>query len=341
MIELEHVKKTYQTDTGPVEALTDVSININSGEIFGVIGYSGAGKSTLIRLINLLERPTSGLVKVDGQTMTELSEKELREARKQIGMIFQHFNLLWSRTVEENISFPLELAGIPKKERKSRVEELVRVVGLEGRESSYPSQLSGGQKQRVGIARALASNPKVLLCDEATSALDPKTTDSILQLLQKINRSIGITIVIITHEMQVIRKICDRVAVLDHGTIVEEGLEKDVFAHPEQQITKEFIGIKPESDDASGSLDRFRTIYPDGQIIRITFDGRTRQEPVLSAFYGHEGIETDIIESKLIPGAVKGTKGEIVLRVAGPEAQIQSVLHAANLKNVRTEVLSS
>lgn len=341
MIELEHVKKTYQTDAGAVEALTDVSMEIRSGEIFGVIGYSGAGKSTLIRLINLLERPTSGLVKVDGQIMTELSEKGLREARKQIGMIFQHFNLLWSRSVAENISFPLELAGLSKKKQRSRVEELLRVVGLEGRSSSYPSQLSGGQKQRVGIARALASNPKVLLCDEATSALDPKTTDSILQLLKEINRRTGITIVIITHEMQVIRRICDRVAVLDHGTIVEEGLEKDVFSHPRQQITKEFIGMKRESDAETVNPDRLRAIYPHGQIIRITFDGRTRQEPVLSAFYGHGALETNIIESKLVPAEQQNTKGEIILQVSGPETEIQSVLQGARLKDVRIEVLPS
>lgn len=343
LIELEHVKKTYRTDAGPVEALTDVSMEVRNGEIFGVIGYSGAGKSTLIRLINLLERPTSGLVKVDGQIMTELSEKALREARKQIGMIFQHFNLLWSRSVAENISFPLELAGLSKKKQRARVEELLRVVGLEGRASSYPSQLSGGQKQRVGIARALASNPKVLLCDEATSALDPKTTDSILQLLQKINRTTGITIVIITHEMQVIRRICDRVAVLDHGTIVEEGLEKDVFTHPRQQITKEFIGLKKESDTETENVgpNRLRAIYPHGQIIRIIFDGQTKQEPVLSAFYGHRAVVANIIESKLSPAEQHYTKGEIILQVSGPEPEIQSVLHEARLKDVRIEVLPS
>jgi ABC-type metal ion transport system, ATPase component len=340
LIELKHVKKTYLTSTGPVEALTDVSIEVNRGEIFGVIGYSGAGKSTLIRLINLLEKPTSGLVKVDGQMMTELSEKELREARKQIGMIFQHFNLLWSRTVAENIAFPLELAGLSRKERASRVEELVRVVGLEGRESSYPAQLSGGQKQRVGIARALASNPKVLLCDEATSALDPKTTDAILQLLQEINRSTGITIVVITHEMHVIREICDRVAVLDHGTIVEEGLEEDVFRHPRQLITREFIGSKPGPKEETGRLDRFRVIYPHGQIIRITFDGRVKQEPVLSVFYGHASVETDIIESELIP-AEKGTKGTLILLVQGAELEIQSILHELSLREIKFEVLPS
>lgn len=340
MIELRHVKKTYPTSTGPVEALTDVSIEVNRGEIFGVIGYSGAGKSTLIRLINLLEKPTSGLVKVDGRIMTELSERELREARKQIGMIFQHFNLLWSRTVAENIAFPLELAGLSRKKRTSRVEELVRVVGLEGRESSYPAQLSGGQKQRVGIARALASNPKVLLCDEATSALDPKTTDAILQLLQEINRSTGITIVVITHEMHVIRKICDRVAVLDHGTIVEEGLEEDVFRHPRQLITREFIGWKTEPKEETGRLDGFRAIYPHGQIIQITFDGFTKQETVLSIFYGNTSIETDIIESELSP-AEQGTKGIITLLVRGSEPDIQSILHELSLRKVKVEVLPS
>src|SRR5690625_4223163 len=206
-----------------------MTLDIDAGEIFGVIGYSGAGKSTFVRLLNRLEEPTAGQVKIDGQNMTQLNMKELRKARQDIGMIFQHFNLLWSRTTEQNIAFPLEVARVPKAERNRRVKELIKLVGLEGREKAYPSQLSGGQKQRVGIARALANNPKILLCDEATSALDPETTNSILDLLVDINEKLGLTIIMITHEMHVIRKICHRVAVMEDGKVVEHGDVLDVF----------------------------------------------------------------------------------------------------------------
>ncbi|GAE30277.1 methionine ABC transporter ATP-binding protein [Halalkalibacter hemicellulosilyticusJCM 9152] len=212
MISLKGIKKRFNTKNGPVQAVDGVDLTIEEGEIFGVIGYSGAGKSTLIRMLNMLERPTEGKVIVGDRDLSSLSAKELRKARQEIGMIFQHFNLLWSRTVRENIAFPLEIAGVDKARRKERVDELIELVGLEGRGDSYPSQLSGGQKQRVGIARALANNPSVLLCDEATSALDPKTTDSILELLVDINQKLDLTIILITHEMHVIRKICHRVA---------------------------------------------------------------------------------------------------------------------------------
>ncbi|MFS8631280.1 MAG: methionine ABC transporter ATP-binding protein, partial [Bacillales bacterium] len=237
MITVERVRKVFHSKSGDVLAVKDVSLNIKEGEIFGIIGYSGAGKSTLIRLLNGLETPTSGAITIAGKDITKLKGAELRKMRQQIGMIFQHFNLLWSRTVRGNISFPLEIAGVPKKERQKRVDELIELVGLKGKEDAYPSQLSGGQKQRVGIARALANNPKVLLCDEATSALDPQTTDSILELLQDINEKLGLTIVLITHEMHVIRKICHRVAVMDGGEIVEIGPVLEIFKHPKKPIT--------------------------------------------------------------------------------------------------------
>jgi D-methionine transport system ATP-binding protein len=241
MIIIRDVVKVFESKKRNVLAVDQTNVTIDKGEIFGVIGYSGAGKSTLIRILNLLEKPTQGTVSIDGIELNSLSEKELRMTRQKIGMIFQHFNLLWSRTVSENISFSLEIANVPKRERDKRVQDLVEMVGLQGKEESYPAQLSGGQKQRVGIARALANQPKVLLCDEATSALDPKTTDSILQLLQKINSELGLTIILITHEMHVVQKICDRVAVMDNGTIVELGTAKEVFEHPKQEMTKEFI----------------------------------------------------------------------------------------------------
>lgn len=235
MILLENVKKIYKAKSGDVTAVDNANLKIEKGEIFGVIGYSGAGKSSLIRLFNQLEKPTSGQITIANRVISAITGSELRKARQEIGMIFQHFNLLWSRTVRENIEFPLEIAGVDKAKRRKRVDELIHLVGLEGRGDAYPSQLSGGQKQRVGIARALANNPQVLLCDEATSALDPETTDQILDLLLDINKRLGLTIVLITHEMHVIRKICNRVAVMEKGKIVETGPVLDVFRNPQRR----------------------------------------------------------------------------------------------------------
>src|SRR5574344_1357874 len=228
MIKLSHIEKTYDSPSGPVKALKGIDLEIARGEIYGIIGLSGAGKSTLVRCINLLERPTAGSVIVDGKEMTTLNDTELREARKTIGMIFQHFNLLSTATVYDNIAFPLKLAGLSSDKIREKVEPLLKLVGLENKAHQYPGQLSGGQKQRVGIARALASEPKVLLCDEATSALDPQTTRAILQLIRDINKKLGLTVVIITHEMQVIKDICDKVAVIENGVIAEEGSVLDV-----------------------------------------------------------------------------------------------------------------
>ena len=254
MISIKNVKKIFSTKQGNVTAVTDVDLEINEGEIFGVIGYSGAGKSTLIRMLNGLEIPTGGTVTVADKQISHIKGADLRNARQEISMIFQHFNLLWSRTVRENIAFPLEIAGIPKRKRQQRVDELIRLVGLEGREDSYPSQLSGGQKQRVGIARALANKPKVLLCDEATSALDPETTDSILDLLVDINKKLGLTIVLITHEMHVIRKICHRVAVMEDGKVVEQGSVLEIFKDPQQPITKRFVQQMTEPEETRETI---------------------------------------------------------------------------------------
>lgn len=241
MIQLENVSKVFHAKKATVTALRDVSLHVSAGEIFGVIGSSGAGKSTLIRCINLLERPTSGRVIVDGQDLVGLSSSQLTLARREIGMIFQHFNLLSSRTVAENVAFPLELSNTPKEAIATRVRELLALVGLESKAGDYPASLSGGQKQRVAIARTLASQPKVLLCDEATSALDPETTLSILSLLKDIRRQFGITILLITHDMNVVRAICGRVAVLSEGRIIEEGPVREVFARPRTELTKRFI----------------------------------------------------------------------------------------------------
>lgn len=242
MISLRGVSKIFNANGRQVKAVDGVDLEIDRGDVFGVIGYSGAGKSTLIRLLNGLEKPGQGSVVVNGADIGRAAESELRRLRPKIGMIFQHFNLLWSRTVAENIAMPMQIAGLPKAQIAARTEELIRLVGLEGREKSYPAQLSGGQKQRVGIARALANKPDVLLCDEATSALDPETTDQILDLLSRINRELGLTIVLITHEMHVVRRICNRVAVMEAGRVVEEGPVAQVFNAPQAPITQRFLG---------------------------------------------------------------------------------------------------
>jgi D-methionine transport system ATP-binding protein len=241
MITIQGLSKTFETVDGKVYALKNINLQIEAGDIFGVIGFSGAGKSTLIRCLNRLEEPDGGIIRIGGQEITALNKQQLREARKRIGMIFQHFNLFDSKTVFENIAFPLEVAGLPKHQIRGRVEELLELVELTEKKSAYPCQLSGGQKQRVGIARALANNPEVLLSDEATSALDPKTTYSILELLRNINQKLNLTIVLITHEMDVLRRICNHVAVIEDGTITEMGAVKDLFAHPQTDTTRLFV----------------------------------------------------------------------------------------------------
>ena len=272
MIELKKVGKVFRTANGDVEALKDIDLTVNDGEIFGIIGLSGAGKSTLVRCINVLERPTSGEVLIDGRDLSKMSRRELLATRKSIGMIFQGFNLLAQRTSLQNVCYPLEISGVSKAKAKQKALELLELVGLSDRAGSYPAQLSGGQKQRVAIARALATDPKVLLCDEATSALDPNTTDSILELLRRINRELGVTVVIITHEMRVIEQICHRVAVIDHSVIVEIGEVKQVFADPQSQIAREIILPKAKSIDHIDG----------GQKLRIVFDGNSSFEPVVS-----------------------------------------------------------
>ena len=272
MIEIKNLCKTYSSASGNVEALRDINLTIEDGEIFGIIGLSGAGKSTLVRCINLLERPTSGSVIIDGQDITILPRPELLKMRRSISMIFQGFNLLEQRSVLRNVTFPLEISGVKGQAAKLKAMELLKVVGLEEKAAAYPAQLSGGQKQRVAIARALASDPRYLLCDEATSALDPNTTRSILELLRSINEKMGVTIIVITHEMKVIDQICDRVAVIDQSRIAESGRVSDVFANPQSQIARELI--LPQ--------DRTAIETSGGKKIRIIFDGMQSKEPVIS-----------------------------------------------------------
>lgn len=283
MITFENIIKTYGGKTH-VQALKGISLTIHDGEIFGIIGKSGAGKSTLVRCINMLEKPTTGKVIIDDKELTAMSDSQLRAERKNIGMIFQHFNLLSSRTVFDNIAFPLELAGASKEVIRSKVDSLLELVGLTDRQFNYPSQLSGGQKQRVGIARALASDPKILLCDEATSALDPQTTKSILELLKDINKRLGITIVIITHEMAVIKEICDRVAVIEGGVIKEQGRVIDVFTNPQSETMKEFVKsvINMELPEGIKKLGVTNQPSPDrDMLVRFRFKGAATNEPLV------------------------------------------------------------
>lgn len=281
MIKIEHLSKTYTSRKGDVIALEDISLEIAQGAIYGIIGLSGAGKSTLVRCLNRLEEPTSGSLLIDGQDILRLSGKSLRQARQKIGMIFQHFHLLQSRTVAENIAFPLEIAGYSKKDITKRVQELLPLVSLEDKADVYPSQLSGGQKQRVGIARALATQPKVLLCDEATSALDPQTTVSILNLLRDINQQFGLTIVMITHEMKVIKEICTDVAVIDASKIVEYGPVEQVFIQPQSAIAKEFISSVFPTELPSDLLRELAT-HPGAEIVRIHFLGSRASDPIIA-----------------------------------------------------------
>ncbi|MDQ0225479.1 methionine ABC transporter ATP-binding protein [Metabacillus niabensis] len=337
MITLENVNKVYHTKTGEVKAVNNVNLEIEKGEIFGVIGYSGAGKSSLIRLLNGLEKPTSGNITVAGKRIDSIRGAELRKARLEISMIFQHFNLLWSRTVRENISFPLEIAGVKKLERKRRVDELIKLVGLEGREDSYPSQLSGGQKQRVGIARALANNPKVLLCDEATSALDPQTTDSILDLLVDINKRLGLTIVLITHEMHVIRKICNRVAVIEAGSIVEQGEVLELFKNPQQPITKRFLNQDNEPEE---TIEQLLEHYPDGKVIKLSFIGDSTEQPLITNLVRQFDINVNILQGK-ISQTQNGAYGTLFVQLQGEEAIINQAIAFIKENKIGVEVVEN
>ena len=342
MIQLSHIEKTYDSPSGPVKALKGIDLTIERGEIFGIIGLSGAGKSTLIRCINMLERPTAGKVIVDGQDMTVMSEKELRKARKNIGMIFQHFNLLSSATVYDNIAFPLRLSHTPEAEIKKKVLPLLELVGLADKAHQYPSQLSGGQKQRVGIARALASEPKVLLCDEATSALDPQTTRSILELIQDINRKLSLTVVVITHEMQVIKDICDKVAVIENGVIAEQGTVLEVFTNPQKPITKDFISVllSNELPAAFRGGEVSKEPLPGAYLLlRLTFIGESADDPVLAGMIRKfPEIEVTMLFGNL--DQIKSTPfGRMIIGITGPAAKVQEAIQYLRQQDLKEEVI--
>lgn len=308
IINISNLIKKYKSDKSDIIALTDINLNIEKGEIFGIIGLSGAGKSTLVRMMNLLELPTEGKVFFEGQNLQVLSNAELRDIRKEIGMIFQHFNLLEQSTVLKNVMFPLEISNVKKEERIERARELLRLVDLSEKEKAYPSQLSGGQKQRVAIARALATNPKVLLCDEATSALDPKTTNQILELLKKINNELGVTVVIITHQMSVIESVCDRVGILDRGKLVEVGKVEEVFKNPKSEIGKKLI--------FGAYVENLRDLQLSsvGKKIRLVFDGSATNEPIISRMVLESNGECNILfaNTKVVD---KKAVGEMIIEL--------------------------
>lgn len=339
LIELNQVSKTFLVKKQSLQAVKEVSLTVEKGDIYGIVGYSGAGKSTLVRLLNGLEIATSGSVVVDGENVENLKAKELRDFRKNIGMIFQHFNLLWSRTVAENIQLPLELAGVKKAQRQQKAAELIELVGLQGREDAYPSQLSGGQKQRVGIARALANDPKLLLCDEATSALDPQTTDEVLELLLAINQKLNLTIVLITHEMNVIRKIANKVAVMEQGRVVEEGTVAEVFRHPQQAVTKRFVqqDLNPE-EDLREVLSEFIEANPQGTFMTLSFAEDNANEPIIS-----QAIRQFDVDINVVSGKVQTTKdaafGALTVMITGKPAAIEETTKFFIAQKVGVEVI--
>ncbi len=325
MIEVRDLCKTFETDDGKVEALQNITLSIQAGDIYGIIGMSGAGKSTLVRCLNYLERPTSGTVEIEGKDLGAMTERQLREIRRDISMIFQHFNLLMQKNVIDNICFPLVIGGMKKKEAKERALELLEIVELSDKAAAYPSQLSGGQKQRVAIARALAANPKILLCDEATSALDPRTTQSILQLLKEINKKYGITIVIITHEMSVVREICSHVAIIGEGHLVEQGRVADIFAHPKTAEAKELI-LKGSGTDRRTLEDRQKELMKGKCCVRIVFSVNSSFEPVIANMVLKFGQPINILraDTKNVEGIARG---EMILSLPD-ERKVQEEMKA-------------
>jgi len=333
MIEIRNLTKIYNTKGGTVKGVDDVSLSIQGGKIYGIVGYSGAGKSSLLRCINLLERPSSGKITVNGTDLTSLNSKELRLARLKIGMIFQHFYLISQKTVFENIAFSLKAAKTAPNQINKRVEELLKMVSLTDKRDVYPAQLSGGQKQRVGIARALANNPTVLLCDEATSALDPTTTRSILKLLKKINKELGITIVLITHEMNVVKEICNRMAIMQNGKVIEEGSVYDIFANPQTDLTKEFINSVVSFDLPEVILEKCK-----GTIVKVTFKGDVAGEGVIS-----DTLQQFEVKGNFLHGSIEyigeAPLGIFIMELDGQKEEIEKALQFIKSRTAQVEVV--
>ena len=341
MIDLRNVEKTYYSNAGDIHALKKTNLHINAGEIFGIIGLSGAGKSTLIRCINMLEVPTGGQVFVDGQELTAMNNQELRKARQNIGMIFQHFNLMPSRTVAGNVAYPLRGSGLSKQETADKVQRLLELVGIGDKADAYPKQLSGGQKQRVAIARALANDPSVLLCDEATSALDPQTTKSILHLLKHLNETLGITVVLITHEMAVVKEICHRVAVMEHGRVVEQGDVFNVFADPKQEITKNFIHTTSnlqKIEELVAENSPVVQLQPGEVIVRLSYLQRNVSEPLISTVSRKFNISLNIIFADITIVQDAPIGGTVAI-ISGERQKITEAVEYLIEKNVGVEVI--
>jgi D-methionine transport system ATP-binding protein len=346
MIQIESVSQRFAGAHGPVDAVRDVSLRISRGEIFGIIGRSGAGKSTLVRTLNMLNRPSEGRILIDGRDMTTLAPDQLRAARREIGMIFQHFNLLSSRTVRENVALPLELAGLSRAEIDKRVGPLLELVGLAEQQHRYPAQISGGQKQRVGIARALANQPKVLLSDEATSALDPETTRSILDLLRRINRELGLTIVLITHQMEVIKAVCDRMAVMDAGRVIEHGAVIDLFREPQHEVTRALIGDVISQELPGGVLERVRARLAQTRagtgrdhLFRFAFTGSGVDQPLLSEAVRRFGLDFNILHGQI--DEIQGEAfGSLAVLASGEPAEVARAVQFFRAHGVVVEELN-
>lgn len=334
MIEIKNLNKIYKSSDGNIHALDNINLTIEKGEIFGIIGLSGAGKSTLIRCINRLEEPSSGEIHINGKEITSMNKSELKKTRKKIGMIFQHFNLLNSRTVFGNIAFPLEIEGLNKDKIKNRVEELLRLVNLSDKKNSYPSELSGGQKQRVAIARALANEPDVLLSDEGTSALDPKTTKSILKLLKKVQKELNLTIVLITHQMEVIKDICDRVAIIEGGKIIELGSVKEVFANPKTKTARTFISDIKKYDQEEINFPKI----PGSRVYRLSYVGESSKKPIISQMIRNFEIDVNILSGN-INELMSTSVGNLLIQITGEKVEIDKAIEWLNKQQVRMEVI--
>ncbi len=345
MIQLEHIDVTFQQKKRQIQAVKDVTIHIREGDIYGIVGYSGAGKSTLVRVINLLQVPTSGKIIVDGDVLFDkkvtLTAEQLRRKRQDIGMIFQHFNLMSQLTAEENVAFALKHSSLSKEEKKEKVHTLLELVGLADRAENYPSQLSGGQKQRVAIARALANDPKILISDESTSALDPKTTKQILALLQDLNQKLGLTIVLITHEMQIVKDIANRVAVMQNGRLIEEGSVLDIFSNPQQDLTKDFISTATGIDDAMDKIEQqeiVKYLASNSLLVQMKYGGTSTDEPLLNEIYKHHQVTANILYGNI--EILGGTPvGELVVVLSGEKKNLATAKTAIREAGVQLTVL--
>lgn len=345
MIQLEHIDVTFQQKKRQIQAVKDVTLHIQEGDIYGIVGYSGAGKSTLVRVINLLQVPTSGKIIVDGDVLFDnkvtLTAEQLRRKRQDIGMIFQHFNLMSQLTAEENVAFALKHSSLSKEEKKEKVHTLLELVGLADRAENYPSQLSGGQKQRVAIARALANDPKILISDESTSALDPKTTKQILALLQDLNQKLGLTIVLITHEMQIIKDIANRVAVMQDGQLIEEGSVLDIFSNPQQDLTKDFISTATGIDEAMDKIEQqeiVKHLASNSLLVQMKYAGTSTDEPLLNEIYKHHQVTANILYGNI--EILGGTPvGELVVVLSGQKENLVAAKTAICEAGVQLTVL--